>query len=229
MSVPKVPLGDMVGVPLEECIRFAENGETTGGMKTDVALRMMAKYIRRLEQAVGEPAYHLRIASESNEQLRMCLAACSVAAVSNTDETFRAVELKKGAWAWSVAFDDVRAAVAREMDLRQRKDEAYTERNRAVATMARMAIMLGFRAGIRKTEIPDWDPEWHGCVFIDFPNGQASWHYHDSVAYLFACLPQYPDGWDGHTTAGKYVMLENQVAEWDACLHGVMPPRKVSR
>jgi hypothetical protein len=79
------------------------------------------------------------------------------------------------------------------------KDNAYAERNRVVAVLARL-----FPSGIKRTAIEGWDPEWNGCVFIDLPTGQASWHYHDSQADLFASLPPYEGKWDGHTTDQKY-------------------------
>jgi hypothetical protein len=78
-------------------------------------------------------------------------------------------------------------------------DTAYNERNRLVALLASI-----FPSGIKRTEIEGWDPEWHGCVYIDLPNGQASWHYHDREAHLFSHLPPYAGEWDGHTTEEKY-------------------------
>lgn len=86
---------------------------------------------------------------------------------------------------------------------RRRKDEAYEERNRVVAALAHV-----FPSGIKRTDIPDWDPEWHGCVYIDTPEGQLSWHYHDSQADLFCDLPPYGGEWDGHDTRKKYRRLE---------------------
>lgn len=86
--------------------------------------------------------------------------------------------------------------------MRADKDAAYQERNRLVAVLARM-----FPSGIARTDIPGWDPEWHGCVFIDLPTGQASWHYHDSEAAQFAALPPYAKPWDGHSTEEKYGRL----------------------
>ena len=83
--------------------------------------------------------------------------------------------------------------------LREAKDGAYEERNRVVALLASV-----FPSGVRKTAIPGWEPEWHDCVYIDLPTGQASWHYHDSQAHLFAHLPPYRGEWDGHTTDIKY-------------------------
>ena len=83
--------------------------------------------------------------------------------------------------------------------LREEKDGAYEERNRVVALLASV-----FPSGVKKTAIPGWDAEWHGCVYIDLPTGQASWHYHDSQAHLFSHLPPYQGDWDGHTTEIKY-------------------------
>lgn len=83
--------------------------------------------------------------------------------------------------------------------LSQEKDAAYEERNRLVALLAGL-----YPSGKATTAIPGWDKEWHGCVYIDFPWGQASWHYHESHAHLFDHLPQYGREWDGHTTEQKY-------------------------
>ena len=76
---------------------------------------------------------------------------------------------------------------------REDKDEAYRQRNHLVAALARL-----YPSGTRRTNIKDWDHEWHGCVYIDLPSGQISYHYHDSDAHLFADLPLYTKEWDGH-------------------------------
>lgn len=94
--------------------------------------------------------------------------------------------------------------------LRRDKDSAYEERNRVVAALAAL-----YPAGIKATDIPGWEPEWHGCVYIDLPTGQASWHYHDSHAHLFAHLPAYTGEWDGHTTPEKYERLAALAAQPD--------------
>lgn len=85
---------------------------------------------------------------------------------------------------------------------RAAKDAAYEERNRVVAALARL-----FPAGLKRTNIPGWDEEWHGCVYIDTPAGQLSWHFHDSQAHLFSGLPSYGGEWDGHDTSEKYRRL----------------------
>lgn len=84
-------------------------------------------------------------------------------------------------------------------EMESRKDAAYLERNQVVAALAKC-----FPSGTAKTAIEGWSEDWHGCVYIDLPTGQASWHYHDSQAYLFADLPAYKGKWDGHTTEEKY-------------------------
>lgn len=83
-----------------------------------------------------------------------------------------------------------------------RKDAAYLERNQVVAALAKC-----FHSGIKRTAIEGWSEDWHGCAYIDLPTGQASWHYHDSQAYLFEGLPEYLGIWDGHTTEEKYARI----------------------
>lgn len=87
-------------------------------------------------------------------------------------------------------------------EMEARKDAAYLERNQVVAALAKC-----FPSGIAKTAIEGWSEDWHRCVYIDLPTGQASWHYHDSQAYLFADLPPYKGTWDGHTTVEKYARI----------------------
>lgn len=86
--------------------------------------------------------------------------------------------------------------------MEERKDGAYYERNQVVAALAH-----AFPSGIARTAIEGWDECWHGCVYIDLPTGQASWHYHDSHGHLFEHLPPYTKRWDGHTTEEKYARL----------------------
>jgi hypothetical protein len=87
-------------------------------------------------------------------------------------------------------------------EMEARKDAAYLERNQVVAALAKC-----FPSGIAKTAIEGWSEDWHSCVYINLPTGQASWHYHDSQAYLFSDLPVYKGEWDGHTTEEKYARI----------------------
>lgn len=81
-------------------------------------------------------------------------------------------------------------------------DRTYTERNQIVAALSKL-----FHAGLARTNIPGWEPEWHGCVYIDLPTGQVSWHYHERDADLFSHLGPYQGKWDGHDTPEKYRRL----------------------
>lgn len=87
------------------------------------------------------------------------------------------------------------------------KDQAYLERNHLVAMLARL-----YPSGIRATNIPGWSPDWHGCVYIDLPSGQISYHYHDSHSYLFADLPPYTKEWDGHDKNTVHARLKSTPA-----------------
>ncbi|WP_349745350.1 hypothetical protein [Roseateles cavernae] len=94
-------------------------------------------------------------------------------------------------------------------------DAVYLERNQVVAALAKC-----FPSGIARTAIEGWAPEWHGCVYIDLPTGQASWHYHDREAHLFEGLPPYAGQWDGHDTPEKYRRLAalpktGPLAQWN--------------
>jgi len=86
--------------------------------------------------------------------------------------------------------------------LHERSERAYAERNLLVRFLACI-----FPSGIRRTNIEGWEPQWCNCVYVDTPEGQMSWHYHDAQASLFANLPPYQGAWDGHTTQEKYARL----------------------
>lgn len=85
---------------------------------------------------------------------------------------------------------------------REQLDAVYLERQLIIAALSRV-----LPAGTMRTDTEGWDDAWRNVVFIDLPTGQASWHYHDSQAFLFAHLPPYEKPWDGHTTEEKYARL----------------------
>lgn len=93
-------------------------------------------------------------------------------------------------------------AADRIEQLERERDGAYLERNQLVALLASI-----YPSGIKRTAIEGWHEDWHGCVYIDFPWGQASWHYHESQADLFSHLPPYEGQWDGHSTEAKYTAI----------------------
>lgn len=93
-------------------------------------------------------------------------------------------------------------------DYRLERDAAYTERNRLVAALARVCMENGLSAWLADhQDDPTWDPEWRTIVFIETPQGQMTWHLHDSDVPLFPDLPRGPNMWDGHSTEEKYERL----------------------
>ena len=95
--------------------------------------------------------------------------------------------------------------------LTTQKDAAYDERNRLVALFASMALALGWKAGVGQHEDEpgkEWDADWRTLVMVETPEGQASWHFHDSHNHLVKHLPSYVAKWDGHDTPTKYARLE---------------------
>ena len=95
--------------------------------------------------------------------------------------------------------------------LTARKDGAYDERIHLVAALARL-----FPSGIRDTLEGEWTPAWKGCVYIDLPTGQISYHYHTRHAALFEALPPYAKPWDGHDKATVHARLGALWSEHDA-------------
>jgi hypothetical protein len=95
-------------------------------------------------------------------------------------------------------------------DATAEKDEAYRQRNVLVAALARL-----YPSGVRRTSIEGWSSDWHGCVYIDLPSGQISYHYHDSQSYLFLGLPAYTKPWDGHDKAAVEQRLSSVSASKD--------------
>jgi hypothetical protein len=65
----------------------------------------------------------------------------------------------------AAALDEAEARGAAHQ--KEATDSAYSERNKLVAYLARV-----FPSGLKRTEIDGWDPEWHGCVYVDTPEGQ---------------------------------------------------------
>lgn len=89
-------------------------------------------------------------------------------------------------------------------DLEKAKNAAYAERNKCVVALARLAIAHGYKAGVGQHVGEDWESDWRNIVFIDLPEGQVSWHFHDSELSLLEGLPKYEGVWDGHSADEKY-------------------------
>jgi len=111
--------------------------------------------------------------------------------------------------------------LTRERDeAREQREGAYRERNQVVAWASRLSIAAGYVVRVTKTAIDGWDVAWHNCAYVMTPTGQASWHFHDDDAPLFADLPHGEVVWDGHTTLEKYDRLHRARYALDALPQG---------
>ena len=146
---------------------------------------------------VGDPFPLMRKAADAIEALESEIQRQYACIRSHAEITHKA-EDERDALAAQLA-----AAQGQVEEQRKYKDSAYLERNRLVALLSKV-----FPSGKKKTAIEGWSEDWHGCVYIDLPTGQASWHYHDSQAWLFEHLPEYQGTWDGHTTDEKYERIQ---------------------
>lgn len=102
--------------------------------------------------------------------------------------------------------------------LAKEKNQAYLERNYMVSALARV-----YRSGIRDTDIEGWNPEWNGCVYIDLPTGQISFHYHSSQAFLFEKLPPWTERWDGHDKNEVFDRILRHNESVENQYHGMIP------
>lgn len=121
--------------------------------------------------------------------------------------------------------EDERAGVLEQLQnkielLTAEKNQAYAERNRLVAALARMALdrapswdTYGAWLGRHPDTDAGWEKDWMNIVFVRLPTGQLTWHIHDSELPMFSFLSELkaPDGgwpaYDGHTTEEKYERL----------------------
>lgn len=114
--------------------------------------------------------------------------------------------------------EDIAISIQREIDgLTREKNQAYAERDMAVAVIARMAELLDWPAGRREyvpaSKKPEGEEAWQHVVFIEIPTGQISFHFRENEFSWFKHLPFYPEAWDGHTREEKY---RRMLAPWPA-------------
>ncbi|MEL4071714.1 hypothetical protein WKW50_16335 [Ochrobactrum sp. GPK 3] len=116
-------------------------------------------------------------------------------------------------------------ALSDPADVDARLNKAYSERAYAAAGMARMALALGYKAGIGQDNNEESDPEWRVVLYVDTPKGQVSWHIAPHDQWVLDGLPQYDKPWDGtiRSRDGSYAEwgnvktpLEGQIAEYIA-------------
>lgn len=92
-------------------------------------------------------------------------------------------------------------------DLVENKDNAYAERNKCVALIARMAIALGLIAGRWYHE--GEEEGWGWIVSVQLPSGWADWHIPDHELQVFENLPIIKREWEDYTTQEKYERVLN--------------------
>jgi hypothetical protein len=84
------------------------------------------------------------------------------------------------------------------------RDNIYNERNKLVQFLTK--IYPSYRALHPDTEV--WEDDWRNIIVVETPEGQLSWHIHDSETILFNYLPLKGNyKWDGHTMEEKYKRL----------------------
>lgn len=88
----------------------------------------------------------------------------------------------------------------------EERDDAYKERNRLVAFLARL-YPAHLAMHHDSPDASTWDPEWRTVVCVHTPAGQMAWHIHVRELPLFASLHFEANDWDGHTTGEKYARL----------------------
>ena len=93
------------------------------------------------------------------------------------------------------------------------KDNAYSERNKLLALVCKMAVAMDYDVQLWRHSAEDktWENDWRNIVAIHLPTGQCTWHIHDSELHMFDWLPRGEENWDGHTTEEKY----QRVAEFN--------------
>lgn len=118
------------------------------------------------------------------------------------------------------------------VDLLEQRDQAYNERNRVVAFLARLCHVIStpdnlFGAGLAID--PNEEPGWQTVVFIDTPNGQLSWHIPGHERSLFHNLCLYTGKWDGHSTEEKNRRLNENLSDWDCAGQAPTKPQRKDR
>lgn len=101
------------------------------------------------------------------------------------------------------------ASMAKLREARLTIENLEHVRNHTQRELVHVVALLSrlYPSGTKPTELEFLPEDGRGCVYIDLPTGQASFHYHDRYAHLFADLPAYEGVWDGHSNEDKYERL----------------------
>lgn len=121
------------------------------------------------------------------------------------------IKAQHGTAGWEIKLENLVADMVLEVE--EQKNQAYDERNRVVAALSKC-----FPSYLARHDEDDanWEDDWRWIVFIELPNGQASWHIHDGDLPLFRHLSSAVNCWDGHTTSEKYERLDELAPQVEA-------------
>ena len=87
-------------------------------------------------------------------------------------------------------------------------DDAYFDRNQAVLALAKLALELGYRAGLK---IDPGEPDWP-VLMIDLPTGQVGYHLPKNE--IVGIWPEYDGEWDGHSLVEKRERIRRFLADY---------------
>lgn len=94
-------------------------------------------------------------------------------------------------------------------ELNRQKDAAYRERNLLVLAFAHICDAMEWKGYLARhpEEDTSWEDDWRNVVVLELPNGQVTWHIHDSELHHFNFMKSGEYKWDGHSTEEKYRRL----------------------
>lgn len=99
------------------------------------------------------------------------------------------------------------------------KDLAYWERNQLLLYLTNI-----FPSWLERhpADHMEWEEDWRNILFVQFPEGLFSWHFHDLDMDYFKHLEfKTGDSWDGTTSEHKYFLLRERTVNY--ILAGKLP------
>lgn len=87
---------------------------------------------------------------------------------------------------------------------------AYQQRDILVALLARV-----WPSHLARHVGDPWEDDWRNIVCLHTPQGQATFHIHDSELPLFRTLRMEGGDWDGHGSEEKFDRLIRLIAYMD--------------
>ena len=88
--------------------------------------------------------------------------------------------------------------------LKKEKNQAYWERNQLVLFLTKQYKSYLCR---HPKEDKEWENDFRWIVCVHSPEGQMTWHIHDSERPFFSHLEIEKSHWDGHDLEEKYRRL----------------------